>query len=296
MNMNTQIADPIENEKPADNSAQFIRRLLKRKTVAIGLFILLVFMLLALLAPWISPYSPYKLSIVNRLKPPSEIYWFGTDEFGRDVFSRTIYAARLSLLVGLAVVTLSSVIGVTMGLLAGFFPRLDAPIARLIDAMMAFPDILLAIALVAALGPSLITVIVALSIVYAPRLARIVRASTLVIRELPYVEAAVSMGISTPNIMRRHVLRNLISPIVVQATFLFASAMLAEAGLSFLGLGVSPEIPTWGTMISSGRQYIGQADWITLFPGIAIILSVLSLQMVGDGFRDLLDPRLKKDL
>ncbi|MFK4825974.1 ABC transporter permease [Paenochrobactrum sp. BZR 588] len=282
--------------KTPSESMQFIKRLLKRKTVAFGLIILVIFTLMALLAPWVSPYNPYKLSIVNRLKPPSELFWFGTDEFGRDVFSRTIYAGRLSLLVGFAVVILSSLIGVTMGLLAGFFPRLDAPIARLIDAMMAFPDILLAIALVAALGPSLATVIVALSIVYAPRLARVVRASTLVIRELPYVEAAVSMGVSTRNIMIRHVLRNLLSPILVQGTFLFASAMLAEAGLSFLGLGVSPEIPTWGTMISSGRQYVGQADWMTLFPGIAIILSVLSLQMVGDGFRDLLDPRLKKDL
>lgn len=274
----------------------FIRRLFKRKTVAAGIIVLAVFAILALLAPWIAPYSPSKLSIVNRLKPPSEMFWFGTDEFGRDVFSRTIYAGRLSLMVGAAVVVLSAIIGVTLGLLAGFFQRLDTPIARLIDAMMAFPDILLAIALVAALGPSLATVIVALSVVYAPRLARIVRASTLVIRELPYVEAAQSLGISTFHIMTRHVLRNLISPIIVQCTFLFASAMLAEAGLSFLGLGVSPEIPTWGTMIAAGRQYIGQADWMTYFPGFAIILSVLSLQMVGDGLRDMLDPRLRRDL
>ncbi len=289
----------IESSEPVKSQSErikFLRRLLKRKTVSIGLAILAVFVLLAVLAPWIAPYNPYKLSIVNRLKPPSGLYWFGTDEFGRDVFSRSIYAGRLSLLVGAAVVTLTSIIGVTMGLLAGFFPKLDAPVARLIDAMMAFPDILLAIALVAALGPSLATVIVALSIVYAPRLARVVRASTLVIRELPYVEAAVSMGVSTPHILTRHVLRNLVSPIIVQATFLFASAMLAEAGLSFLGLGVSPDIPTWGTMIAAGRQYVGQADWMTLFPGAAIVLSVLSLQMVGDGFRDLLDPRLKKDI
>jgi len=274
----------------------FIRRLLKRKTVAAGLIVLLVFVLLAVFAPMIAPYSPSKLSIVNRLKPPGELYWFGTDEFGRDVFSRTIYAGRLSLLVGAAVVALSSIIGITLGLLAGFFQKLDTPIARLIDAMMAFPDILLAIALVAALGPSLTTVIIALAVVYSPRLARIVRASTLVIRELPYVEAARALGISTFHIMTRHVLRNLISPILVQCTFLFASAMLAEAGLSFLGLGVSPEIPTWGTMISAGRQYIGQADWMTYFPGFAIILSVLSLQMVGDGLRDMLDPRLRRDL
>lgn len=283
--------------KPTESEGRkFIRRFLKRKTVAFGILVLAIFVLLAIFAPWIAPYSPTKLSVVNRLKPPSETYLFGTDEFGRDVLSRTIFAGRLSLLVGVAVVTLSAAIGVTLGLLAGFFRTLDTPIARLIDAMMAFPDILLAIALVAALGPSLATVIVALSVVYAPRLARIVRASTLVIRELPYVEAAQALGISTFHIMTRHVLRNLLSPIMVQATFLFASAMLAEAGLSFLGLGVSPEIPTWGTMIAAGRQYIGQADWMTLFPGVAIILSVLSLQMVGDALRDMLDPKLRKDL
>lgn len=274
----------------------FLRHLLKRRMVAIGIAILIVFVLLAALAPLLAPYAPGRLSIVNRLKPPSAIYWFGTDEFGRDIFSRMLYAGRLSLSVGAAVVVLSSLIGVTLGLLAGFFKRLDTPIARLIDAMMAFPDILLAIALVAALGPSLMTVIIALSIVYAPRLARIVRAATLVIRELPYVEAARAFGNSTLRIMVRHVLPNIISPITVQATFIFASAMLAEAGLSFLGLGVSPDIPTWGTMISSGRQYIGQADWMTYFPGFAIVLAVLSLQMVGDGLRDLLDPRLRKDL
>tara|TARA_R110002020_G_scaffold140485_6_gene312014 strand:- start:9418 stop:10290 length:873 start_codon:yes stop_codon:yes gene_type:complete len=287
----------ITTSKPASSEGiKFFRRFLKRKTVAAGVIVLAIFVLLAVLAPWIAPYSPSKLSIVNRLKPPSEVYWFGTDEFGRDVFSRTIFAGRLSLLVGAAVVTLSALIGVTLGLLAGFFKRLDTPIARLIDAMMAFPDILLAIALVAALGPSLTTVIIALAIVYAPRLARIVRASTLVIRELPYVEAAQALGISTFHIMTRHVLRNLVSPILVQGTFLFASAMLAEAGLSFLGLGVSPEVPTWGTMIAAGRQYIGQADWMTLFPGIAIILAVLSLQMVGDGLRDMLDPKLRREL
>jgi len=284
-------------DAPAPNRGRiFLRDLLKRRMVAIGLAILIVFVLLAALAPLLAPYAPGKLSIVNRLKPPSATYWFGTDEFGRDIFSRMLYAGRLSLSVGAAVVVLSSLIGVTLGLLAGFFKRLDTPIARLIDAMMAFPDILLAIALVAALGPSLTTVIVALSIVYAPRLARIVRAATLVIRELPYVEAARAFGNPTLRIMVRHVLPNIVSPITVQATFIFASAMLAEAGLSFLGLGVSPDIPTWGTMISSGRQYIGQADWMTYFPGLAIVLAVLSLQMVGDGLRDLLDPRLRKDL
>ena len=270
--------------------------IVQRKTLLIGLIFLTVIALLAILAPLIAPYSPTRLSVVNRLKPPSERWWFGTDEFGRDIFSRTIYAGRLSLLVGAVATVLAAGIGIALGLIAGFFRRADPVIARIVDAMMAFPDILLAISLVAALGPSLATVIVALGIVYAPRLARIVRASTLIIRELPYVEAARALGVATWRIMIRHVLRNLVSPVLVQATFIFAYAMLAEAGLSFLGVGVSPEIPTWGTMIAAGRQYVGQADWMTLFPGVAIVLAVLSLQLVGDGLRDLLDPRLRKDL
>jgi peptide/nickel transport system permease protein len=280
----------------APDEVGFARLLSRCRTVLAGLLVLGAIALLAVLAPLIAPYAPNRLSIVNRLKPPGGLYWFGTDEFGRDIFTRTIYAGRLSLLVGASVVALAALVGVALGLVAGFFRRLDTPIARIIDAMMAFPDILLAIALVAALGPSLVTVIVALGIVYAPRLARVVRASTLVIRELPYVEAARALGVSTWRIITRHVLRNLVSPILVQGTFVFAYAMLAEAGLSFLGVGVSPEVPTWGTMIAAGRQYVGQADWMTLFPGIAIVLSVLSLQMVGDGLRDLLDPRLRKDL
>jgi peptide/nickel transport system permease protein len=268
----------------------------QRKSLLIGLAVLGIITILAVLAPLIAPYAPNKLSVVNRLKPPSERWWFGTDEFGRDIFSRTIYAGQLSLLVGAVATLLAAAIGITLGLVAGFFRKADGIVARIIDAMMAFPDILLAISLVAALGPSLATVIVALGIVYAPRLARIVRASTLIIRELPYIEAARALGVPTWRIMIRHVLRNLVSPILVQATFIFAYAMLAEASLSFLGVGVSPEVPTWGTMIAAGRQYVGSADWMTLFPGIAIVLAVLSLQLVGDGLRDLLDPRLRKDL
>ena len=273
-----------------------LRLIRSRPTLAIGLVILITVTTLAVLAPWVAPYSPVKLSIANRLKPPSATHWFGTDEFGRDVLSRAIFAGRVSLLVGFAVVVVSSLLGVTLGLVAGFFKRLDTPVARLIDAMMAFPEILLAISLVAALGPSLANVILALSIVYAPRLARIVRASTLVIRELPYVEAARALGVSTPRILVSHVLRNLVSPVLVQGSFVFASAMLAEAALSFLGVGVNPEIPTWGNMINAGRDYVGTADWLMVFPGIAIVLAVLSLQMIGDGLRDLLDPRLRKDL
>ncbi|SER09190.1 peptide/nickel transport system permease protein [Faunimonas pinastri] len=286
----------VASSPAAYGGASFLGLLVRRKTVLFGAIILIVVVAAALLSPWIAPYAPAKLSLANRLKPPSAQHLFGTDDFGRDVFSRVIVAGRTSLTVGFSVVIVSTVLGVILGLLAGFFRRLDGPIARVIDAMMAFPDILLAISLVAALGPSASNVILALGIVYAPRLARIIRASTLVIRELPYVEAARALGVSTPRIMANHVLRNLASPILVQGTFIFANAMLAEAGLSFLGVGVAPSTPTWGTMISQGRQFMDSAGWIMMFPGLAVVLSVLSLQLVGDGLRDMLDPRLSKDL
>jgi len=272
-----------------------LRRLFRNRAILFGAIILVVVLLAAILAPWVAPYAPNKLSIVNKLKAPSLAHVFGTDEFGRDIFSRAIFAGRISLLVSLGVVCISTVLGVIMGVAAGFFRKLDAPISRLLDAMMSFPDILLAIALVAALGPSLTTVILALGITYAPRLARIVRGSTLVLRELPYIEAAVAMGLPTWQILTRHVLLNLASPILVQATFVFASAMLAEASLSFLGVGVSTDMPTWGTMLASGREYMNNAPWLMIFPGLAIVFSVLALQLLGDGLRDLVDPRLAKE-
>ena len=275
--------------------ASGLRRLLGNRAILFGAVILFVVVLAALLAPLIAPYAPNKLSIVNKLQVPSAAHFFGTDEFGRDIFSRAIYAGRVSLLVSLGVVCISTVLGVMLGVVAGFFRKLDAPISRLLDAMMSFPDILLAIALVAALGPSLLTVILALGITYAPRLARIVRGSTLVLRELPYIEAAVAMGLPTWQILTRHVLLNLASPILVQATFVFASAMLAEASLSFLGVGVSTDMPTWGTMLAAGREYMNNAPWLMIFPGLAIVFSVLSLQLLGDGLRDLVDPRLAKE-
>ena len=275
--------------------ASSLRRLFGNRAMLFGAIILLVVILAAILAPWIAPYAPNKLSIVNKLKGPSAAHIFGTDEFGRDIFSRAIFAGRISLLVSLGVVCISTVIGVFLGVIAGYFRKLDAPISRLLDAMMSFPDILLAIALVAALGPSLVTVILALGITYAPRLARIVRGSTLVLRELPYIEAAISMGLPTWQILGRHVLLNLASPILVQATFVFASAMLAEASLSFLGVGVSSDMPTWGTMLASGREFMNNAPWLMVFPGLAVVFSVLSLQLLGDGLRDLVDPRLAKE-
>jgi peptide/nickel transport system permease protein len=199
-------------------------------------------------------------------------------------------------MIGALVVAISVTCGVLLGLTAGYFRRLDSPIMRVVDAMMSFPDILLAIALVAVLGASMTNVILALAIVYTPRVARVVRASTLVVRELLFIEAARALGVATWRILLVHILQNIASPILVQATFIFAYAVLAEAGLSFLGVGVPPALPTWGTMIATGQQFAHQAMWLVMFPGFAIILSALSLQMVGDGLRDLLDPKLRTTL
>ena len=268
----------------------------QRKAVLLGLIILSAIVLLAVFAPYVSPFEPNRMRISQRMRPPGAQNWFGTDEFGRDIFTRVIYGGRISLLAGALTVLVACLCGTALGVLAGFFKRVDGVISRIIDAMMAFPDILLAIALVAVLRPSLANVVIALGIVYTPRVARVVRAATLVIRELPFVEAARALGVPTWRIILRHVLRNLASPIIVQGTFIFAYAILAEAGLSFLGTGVSPETPTWGTIIAAGQQYARQADWIMIFPGLAIVLTVLSLQLVGDTLRDILDPKLRKDL
>jgi peptide/nickel transport system permease protein len=290
------MAATAEASVAALSGARIWSILWQRKAVLIGVLILATIALLAILAPWIAPYSPSRMRIAHRLRPPSAEYWFGTDEYGRDIFTRVIYGGQISLLAGALTVVLASVCGTVLGVTAGFFAKLDAAISRVIDAMMSFPDILLAIALVAVLSPSLTNVVIALGVVYTPRVARVVRAATLVIRELPFVEAARALGVPTWRIILRHVLRNLTSPIIVQGTFIFAYAILAEAGLSFLGTGVSPEIPTWGTIIAAGQQYARQADWIMIFPGLAIVLSVLSLQLVGDTLRDILDPKLRKDL
>jgi peptide/nickel transport system permease protein len=270
--------------------------MLSRRIVAISMLLLIAIVGVAILGPVLFPLDPSSMSVRQRLTPPSDSYWMGADAFGRDVLSRLVHAGRVSLLIGAGVAIVSALAGIVIGLLAGFYRRLDGPLSRLIDAMMAFPDILLAISLVAILGGSVANVIIALSIVYTPRIARIVRASTLVVRELPYVEAARALGSSTVYILTRHVLLNISSPIIVQATFIFAYAMLAEAGLSFLGVGVDPTTPTWGTMINEGRQFIDRAPFLILFPGLAISFSVLSLQLVGDGLRDALDPKIARQM
>src|SRR6476469_3758988 len=293
-------ADALGQRPPAAArrrpSGILLRKMFGRRVVLAGTIILAIVALSALLAPWLTPYDPTALKILDRLQSPRAAHWFGTDELGRDVFSRVIFGARYSLMIGALVVAISVTCGVLLGLVAGYFRRLDGPIMRVVDALMSFPDLLLAIALVAVLGASMANVVIALSIVYTPRVARVVRASTLVVRELLYIEAARALGISTWRILFVHILQNIASPILVQATFIFAYAVLAEAGLSFLGVGVPPVLPTWGSMISSGQQFAHQAIWLVVFPGIAIILSALSLQMVGDGFRDLLDPKLRKAL
>lgn len=256
--------------------------------------ILLVLIILALFAPVFTIYDPNYMKISQRLQSPSAAHIFGTDEFGRDLYARVIYGGRISLLVGFLTVLISGATGVTLGVLAGFFKKFDNLLTKIIDAMMAFPDILLAISLVTVLGPTLTNVVIALSIAYTPRFARIARASTLIIKELPFVEAARALGISSLKIIQRHILKNLTSPIIVQATFVFAHAILAESGLSFLGVGVSPDTPTWGTLINSGQQYSRDSKWVMIFPGVAIVFAVFSLQIMGDFLRDFLDPKLKK--
>lgn len=274
----------------------FFRRLFRRKIVLLAFAALAAIVVVALLAPYVAPYSPHAMKVSNRLRPPNPSNWFGTDEFGRDVLSRVIHGARASLGIGAAVVALSMSAGATFGLLAGYFRPLDGLVMRIVDAMMALPDILLAIFLVAVLGASAGDVVLALTVVYTPRVVRVVRGSTLVVRELAFVEAARVLGVSTWRILSVHVLLNVASPILVQATFIFAYAVLAEAGLSFLGAGVPPETPTWGTMIASGQQYADRAFWVVLFPGLAIVLAALCLQLLGDGLRDMLDPKLRKAL
>lgn len=272
---------------------QFVSRLTERKLVLVAVLVLLATLLAALFGGYLVEHDPQKLNVLDRLRPPSDEYILGTDHLGRDILSRIIAGSRISLAVGFASVVLSTVFGVAIGVLAGYFQQVDRVLMRIMDGFMAFPVILLAIALMAALGPTISNVVIALSIVYAPRTARIVRSTVLVVRETLYVDAAVALGASHSKIIVRHILPNCLSPIIVQATFTFAYAIQAEAALSFLGVGVPPTIPSWGIMLSESRLYMTQAPWMTIPPGVAIALVVLSLNAIGDGLRDFLDPRLR---
>jgi peptide/nickel transport system permease protein len=272
----------------------FLSSIVRRRVVLIAALTLGCLAVIAIFAPIVAPFDPAGMQVTKRLSPPGGEFLFGTDEFGRDVLSRLIFGARVSLVIGITVVVIATSVGTVLGLVAGYIRRLDGPIMRLMDAMMAFPDILLAIALVAVLGSGLFNVIVALGIVYTPRVARIVRASCLVIREMQFVDAAVATGASRLRVMFSEILPNLVSPIIVQSTFLFSYAVLTEAALSYLGLGVPPTTPSWGNMIAAGQQFIYQARWLIIIPGLTIAATVVCLQIVGDGLRDALDSKLRR--
>ena len=273
-------------------SPRWLRLLGRRRATLVGLALVAVTVIVGVLAPLLAG-DPLRIDVPRRLTAPNPAHWFGTDDVGRDVWSRVVYGARLSLLVGVAVVALSFVIGLGCGLTAGYYRRLDNLVMRIMDGLMAFPAIILAIALMASLGPSVMNVIVAIGIVYAPRVARIVRGSVLVIRETTYVEAARALGASDGAVIARHVLPNCLSPVIVQASFVFAAAVLTEAALSFLGVGVPPYVPSWGNILAEGRLYLQQAPWLVFYPGGAIMLTIFGLNLLGDGLRDLLDPRLR---
>jgi peptide/nickel transport system permease protein len=270
-----------------------LRRLLRHKLFVIGSLLFGAVLFGAVFADWLITADPNALSFRNKFKPPGLESLFGTDNFGRDQLARVLKGAQLSLLIGFGVVMLNLVFGTLLGALAGYFRRLDNPLMRVMDAFMAFPVILLAIGITAALGPGSINAVIALAAVYTPRTARIVRASVLVVREAQFVEAARAMGATHTRILTKHVLPNCLAPLIVQLTFIFAYSVLSEAILSFLGLGAEPPTPTWGNIISEGRQYMREAPWITLIPGLALAMTVLGLNLLGDGLRDVLDPRLK---
>jgi peptide/nickel transport system permease protein len=260
----------------------------------VSLSLLAIVALAAIFAPLIAPHDPTYIDPPHRLEGPSTDYWFGTDDLGRDVFSRLVYGGRVSLIVSLSVTGISAAVGVTIGLIAGYYRRLDGLLMRLMDGMMAFPGVLLAIAVVVALGPRLRSVVIALALVYLPVIARMTRTITLVIRELPYVEAARCIGLGDRAILTRYILRNALSPLIVQCTFVAAYAILAESSLSFLGASVDPETPTWGNMLRDGQRLINTAWWMAVAPGVTLFVTVLACTLIGDALRDAFDPRARE--
>lgn len=268
-------------------------RLFRHRLFVTGLVLFSGILALAVLAPWITTADPNRLSMRNKFLPPGGDWVFGTDSFGRSLWSRVVWGAQLSMLIGGAVVLLNAVFGTLIGALAGYFRPLDNMLMRFNDALMAFPAILLAIAVTAVLGSSTLNVILALGIVYVPRTARIVRSSVIVLREMEYVQAAVAAGAGHWRILRRHILPNAMAPMIVQLSFLFAYAVLSEATLSFLGVGAVPPTPTWGNIMAEGRDFMRDAPWIIAIPGVMLAITVMGLNLLGDGLRDVLDPRLR---
>ncbi len=268
----------------------------KHPTLILGALLLVAMVVLAFAAPWLATYDPQDIDPLARLQAPSGEHWFGTDALGRDVYSRAVWGARVSLLVGLSVAVLATVAGVFLGLVAGFVRWAEGPVMRVMDGLMAIPGILLAIALMAITRASLTTVIVAITVPEIPRVVRLVRSLALTLREQLFVEAAHAVGTRLPTILVRHVLPNMVAPVVVQATFVAASAVLIEASLSFLGVGVPSTTPSWGNMMAEGRNFVAVAFHIILYPGLLLAATVLAINLLGDGLRDALDPRLARQL
>ena len=274
-----------------------LRRLLKNFAFTAGLILTLLLVLAALAAPLIATHDPNQQDTSRRLEEPSNEHLLGLDDLGRDVYSRIVYGARISLRVGFSVVLIASLIGITLGAISGYFGGIaDVLVMRLCDILLAFPGILLAIALVAVLGPSIVNVILALSIIGWVGYARLVRGQVLKVREMEYVTAAKALGAKSPRVIIKHVLPNVINPVIVMATLGLAGAILAEAALSFLGLGVQPPTPSWGAMLTAGRRYLGLANHLAIFPGAAIMLAVMGLNFLGDGLIDALDPKYRKEI
>lgn len=274
-----------------DRRRAWHQRLIHSPAGLVGLSFLGLVTIVAILAPLIAPHDPTFINPTVRLQEPSSGYWFGTDDLGRDVFSRLVYGARASLLVSVSVTFFSAVVGSVLGLLAGYYRRLDGPIMRVMDGFMAFPGVLLAIGVVVSLGAEFRSVVLALALVYTPVVARLVRSTTLVIRELPYVEGARCAGLRDRTILRRYVLANAVSPLIVQCTFIAAYAILSEAALSFLGASINPETPTWGNMLRDGQRLLSTAWWMAVAPGVILFFTVLACTLLGDTLRDALDPR-----
>ena len=272
------------------------RWLRKHPTLVLGALLLIAMGAIALAAPWLATHDPQDIDPLARLQPPSSEHRFGTDALGRDVYSRALWGARVSLIVGLTVAALSTGIGVLLGLVAGFVRPVDGLVMRVMDGLMAIPGILLAIALMAVTRASLATVIVAITVPEIPRVVRLVRSLSLTLREQLFVEAAHAIGTRLPAVLWRHVLPNMMAPLMVQATFVAASAVLIEAALSFLGVGVPGQIPSWGNMMAEGRNFVAVAFHIIVFPGTLLALTVLAINLLGDGLRDALDPRLARQL
>jgi peptide/nickel transport system permease protein len=266
----------------------------RHPTAIIGGVVLLMMILVAVFAPLLGTVDPQAVSPLRRLKPPSAEFWFGSDMLGRDVYSRVIYGARVSLAVGLAVALLSILVGLLIGLVTGFIRWLDAIVMRIMDGLMSIPPVLLAIALMALTRASIENVIIAITLAEVPRVVRLVRSLVLTLREEPYVEAAVAAGTSLPRILVRHILPNTVAPLLVQGTYVCASAMITEAILSFIGAGTPPNIPSWGNIMAEARSLFQIAGYLLLFPGICLSLTVLAVNMLGDGMRDALDPRLAR--